>query len=310
MSYKIKNIALTALNQGKLGEFHKATYELTVKTAFNEAITTVATSYQTLCATYADLVKGSYGSGFTPVMMRLDAARDNLFGVVRTCLGYMSKNQNPEIQAYYTEKVVPLLNLYKGNITAESYSEETLHVRSFINDLKALNAEKLAAAYVTEAMVTELETLNDDFETAYVNRTHERSLISTDEIRQTGIRLNELYGILCAHALVLATTAVTEENRTKVEAAQAFIAALNQHIDYQYRYYIGGNSATGGTEDEGSGSGSSESGENGSSGSSGSNGSGDNGSNGSSGSNGSGSGNNSGGGNTGGGDDDGENYSF
>ena len=262
MSYKIKNIALTALNQGKLGEFHKATYELTVKTAFNEAITTVATSYQTLCATYADLVKGSYGSGFTPVMMRLDAARDNLFGVVRTCLGYMSKNQNPEIQAYYTEKVVPLLNLYKGNITAESYSEETLHVRSFINDLKALNAEKLAAAYVTEAMVTELETLNDDFETAYVNRTHERSLISTDEIRQTGIRLNELYGILCAHALVLATTAVTEENRTKVEAAQAFIAALNEHIDYQYRYYIGGNSATGGSEDEGSGSGENQSGQN------------------------------------------------
>ena len=262
MSYKIKNIALTALNQGKLGEFHKATYELTVKTAFNEAITTVATSYQTLCATYADLVKGSYGSGFTPVMMRLDAARDNLFGVVRTCLGYMSKNQNPEIQAYYTEKVVPLLNLYKGNITAESYSEETLHVRSFINDLKALNAEKLAAAYVTEAMVTELETLNDDFETAYVNRTHERSLTSTDEIRQTGIRLNELYGILCAHALVLATTAVTEENRTKVEAAQAFIAALNEHIDYQYRYYIGGNSATGGSEDEGSGSGENQSGQN------------------------------------------------
>ena len=262
MSYKIKNIALTALNQGKLGEFHKATYELTVKTGFNEAITTVATSYQTLCATYADLVKGSYGSGFTPVMTRLDAARDNLFGVVRTCLGYMSKNQNPEIQAYYTEKVVPLLNLYKGNITAESYSEETLHVRSFLNDLKALNAEKLAAAYVSEAMITELETLNDDFEAAYVNRTHERSLTSTDEIRQTGIRLNELYGIICAHALVLATTDVTEENRTKVEAAQTFIGTLNEHIDYQYRYYIGGNSATGGTEDEGSGSGENQSGQN------------------------------------------------
>ena len=262
MSYKIKNIALTALNQGKLGEFHKATYELTVKTGFNEAITAVATSYQTLCATYADLVKGSYGSGFTPVMTRLDAARDNLFGVVRTCLGYMSKNQNPEIQAYYTEKVVPLLNLYKGNITAESYSEETLHVRSFLNDLKALNAEKLAAAYVTEAMITELETLNDDFEAAYVNRTHERSLTSTDEIRQTGIRLNELYGIICAHALVLATTDVTEENRTKVEAAQTFIGTLNEHIDYQYRYYIGGNSATGGTEDEGSGSGENQSDQN------------------------------------------------
>ena len=307
MSYKIKNIALTALNQGKLGEFHKATYELTVKTGFNEAITAVATSYQTLCATYADLVKGSYGSGFTPVMTRLDTARDNLFGVVRTCLGYMSKNQNPEIQAYYTEKVVPLLNLYKGNITAESYSEETLHVRSFLNDLKALNAEKLAAAYVTEAMITELETLNDDFEAAYVNRTHERSLTSTDEIRQTGIRLNELYGIICAHALVLATTDVTEENRTKVEAAQTFIGTLNEHIDYQYRYYIGGNSATGGTEDEGSGSGESGAGDSGNSGNAGGSESSGSGSNSGSGNSGSGSNSGNTGGNSGGDDGD-ENY--
>ena len=288
MSYKIKSIALTSLNQGKLGEFHKAAYELAAKTAFKDSASAVCASYETLCATYADLVKGNYASGYTAMMVRLDAARDNLFAVVRSCLGYMSKSQDAAVLTYYTEKVVPLLNLYKGSISAESYSEETLHIRAFLNDLKTLDKEKLGTGYVTEAMMTELETLNDNFEAAYVNRTQERSQTSTDEIRQMGLALNDLYALVCAHAVVLANTEVTEQNSTAVAAARAFIAALNEHIDYQYRYYIG--SSTGGTEDEGGETGEggtegSEGSDNGSSSSSGSSGS--NGSNGSSGSNGS-----------------------
>jgi hypothetical protein len=41
MSYQIKNVALTALNQAKLGEFHMATATQAAETGFNESIATL-----------------------------------------------------------------------------------------------------------------------------------------------------------------------------------------------------------------------------------------------------------------------------
>jgi hypothetical protein len=116
----------------------------------------------------------------------------------------------------------------------------------------------------------------------YVKRNEERGEVSADEIRQTGLKLNDLYSLVVASATVTANADVTEENQTQVANAIRFINTQNEHIDYQYRYYIG--SSTGGTEAEGGTEGS-EGSDNGSSSSSGSNGS--NGSSGSNGSNGS-----------------------
>ena len=71
MSYQIKNVALTALNQAKLGEFHMATATQAAETGFNESIATLYARYKALCTTYSTLLKGSYGSDFTTTMPRL-----------------------------------------------------------------------------------------------------------------------------------------------------------------------------------------------------------------------------------------------
>ena len=84
MSYQIKNVALTALNQAKLGEFHMATATQAAETGFNESIATLYARYKALCTTYSTLLKGSYGSDFTTKMQALDAARDSLFGSIRS----------------------------------------------------------------------------------------------------------------------------------------------------------------------------------------------------------------------------------
>ena len=87
MSYQIKNVALTALNQAKLGEFHMATATQAAETGFNESIATLYARYKALCTTYSTLLKGSYGSDFTTRMQALDAARDSLFGSIRNPAG-------------------------------------------------------------------------------------------------------------------------------------------------------------------------------------------------------------------------------
>ena len=280
MSYQIKNVALTALNQAKLGEFHMATATQAAETGFNESIATLYARYKALCTTYSTLLKGSYGSDFTTKMQALDAARDSLFGSIRSLLGYLAKYNDKTVQLYYDETVSRLLNLYKGSISTESYSEETAHIRAFLDDVKVLDQAMLTKAHITEEMLTELETLNDTFHTMYVKRNEERGDVSADEIRQTGLKLNDLYSLVVASATVTANADVTEENQTQVANAIRFINTQNEHIDYQYRYYIG--SSTGGTEAEGgeTGEGGTEGSDNGSNGSSSSSGS--NGSNGSS----------------------------
>ena len=262
MSYQIKNIALTALNQAKLGEFHMATATQAAETQFSESISSLYARYKALCTTYSTLIKGSYGSDYTAKMQTLDGARDSLFGSIRSLLGYLAKYNDKTVQLYYEETVARLLNLYKGNISTESYSEETAHIRAFLDDVRVLDQTMLTKAHITEDMLTELETLNDTFHTMYVKRNEERGEVSADEIRQTGLKLNDLYSLVVASATVTANADVTEENQTQVNNAIRFINTQNEHIDYQYRYYIGGNSATGGSEDEGSGSGENQSGQN------------------------------------------------
>ena len=262
MSYQIKNIALTALNQAKLGEFHMATATQAAETQFSESISSLYARYKALCTTYSTLIKGSYGSDYTAKMQTLDGARDSLFGSIRSLLGYLAKYNDKTVQLYYEESVARLLNLYKGNISTESYSEETAHIRAFLDDVRVLDQTMLTKAHITEDMLTELETLNDTFHTMYVKRNEERGEVSADEIRQTGLKLNDLYSLVVASATVTANADVTEENQTQVNNAIRFINTQNEHIDYQYRYYIGGNSATGGSEDEGSGSGENQSGQN------------------------------------------------
>ena len=56
MSYQIKNVALTALNQAKLGEFHMATATQAAETKFNESIATLYARYKALCTTYSTLI--------------------------------------------------------------------------------------------------------------------------------------------------------------------------------------------------------------------------------------------------------------
>lgn len=193
-----------------------------------------------------DIVNRSRASEQTVRMKEIDAKRDDLF---RKCIYLLKAAVYGTPTETITADVISalqtkILDLYPVTIADGGSQEETAKIRGFIKDMNLSFSEILTDLKV-ESSLTELETVNDSFETVFMERIREQSAaVNSSESRgdcddaywQITFYLNSMANIV--------TT--TTELLVKQKLCNKVVDEINTLISVYQSYYY---SKPGATED-------------------------------------------------------------
>lgn len=139
------------------------------------------------------LFKISQGSAITQLLLDLDARRDNaIIGIGYLINGFSYSNDS--IVAGHAKILADHLSLFGSSIARDNFISETASIRNVVNDYN--NKAELQApltALNLDSWKTELETSNDLFSKAYMDRSEEMASASADTLKAKRNETNAAY---------------------------------------------------------------------------------------------------------------------
>ena len=139
------------------------------------------------------LFKISQGSLVTEEIENLDKRRDDAINGIN--LHVQSLTYSPDALINKHAKTLSAhLALFGPRIAIENYQTESTIIRNIVNDWKNKPEQQEAVAALNlGSWLTELETANNDFSTAYAKRNAELATAPTDKLKELRSKANELY---------------------------------------------------------------------------------------------------------------------
>ncbi|QNN41120.1 DUF6261 family protein [Pedobacter roseus] len=162
----------------------------------NPTALNVSAQYDALLAAKDDiekLFKISQASLVTAEIEALDKRRDDAINGISLQVQSLAYSADVAINQH-GQTLSAHLALFGTGIAKENYQSETTILRNIVNDWK--NKAELQGAVTALNLgnwLTELETANNDFSTAYAKRNEELATAPTEKLRELRNKANELY---------------------------------------------------------------------------------------------------------------------
>ena len=223
--------------------------------------------YTTTLQKLIDQVYITSGSEHTAAMQAADKKRDRIYKRIRLRLQLVDlADDNAVLSAIRDVVRTHLLDKYGASVPQLPYQEETAILKGFLYDINQKLEESDMEALGIAEDVALLEQANNDFITAYNNRSAARAEGDKGVTVKLRGEMCALYQQICFTTQYLANS-TEEANADKATACQTFIGVLNVLLEEAKRRYnqringLGDDSEEGG-EEGGSGENSGEEGGN------------------------------------------------
>lgn len=194
---------------------------------FTEKVTVLRNTTQTLNSSF----KVDQGSSISAEIIALDQRRDLCFTGIHLCVDAFSYHFIPDIRNA-ASLILNSIDKYGKNITQLNYQAETSTLKSIIdswtNDIRLTNA--LEALNIS-SWVTELKTVNEQFNKAYLSRVEEKALVpkaNTLELRKKTIAA---FRDLINNIEARATIALKGEYNPLISELNTLIGKYNSLVD-------------------------------------------------------------------------------
>jgi len=177
-----------------------------------------------------DAVLKTQGSDKTAVIAAYDEERDKLFRYVRNVLANLKYSTDAELAALYATAQAKILKVYPSSIASENNQEETAHINGFLVDVRKFFAKEISKLGISTAL-TALETANENFQKAFLERSDELAGIEEGATLKLRDEIEELYAkMACAINYGASRTDATDETSVSVcTFCTDFIAVHNQY---------------------------------------------------------------------------------
>ncbi len=219
--YKLRNLAhFEFCAEVKQMVIKHTAEKLNVKTAFAEFCTLLEKEEQGL-----EVIRQHK---LTTKLAELDEQRDTLFsGLVANCKS-LTKHFDANMRQN-AEQLVIVLNTY-GNVTMESYNEETAALHKLAEELLGNYAEQLTACNLAD-WVTNLQTVNENFSQVMLSRNEDLAKEEPIHMRSLRRKVDKLYRLMVKR--VEASALLNGDTDYK-----DFINELNGRIEYYKEHNI------------------------------------------------------------------------
>ena len=190
------------------------------------------TAYRNKITLLNDAVLGTQGSDKTAQIAAYEAERDKLFRGCRNTLANLKNSGDPDLVALYDTAKAKILAVYPSSIASESNQEETAHINGFLVDVRKYFGTQLDALGLTK-QIAALDTANQNFQTAYLDRAAELSEVVTGATVLYRKEVEELYAKmeLTINYFASRTDATDTATQTLCSACTAFVTLANEYID-------------------------------------------------------------------------------
>jgi len=188
--------------------------------------------YKAAVQTEQDIVNRTLGSAKTDELNAQDDLRDKYFRAVRNVLKNVKNSSNENISSLYDVIYKKLIKPYPGTILKESDHTESSHLRGFIFDVKQyLTTSQIASLGIT-ADLEALQTANEAFEAAYLERVDEYVKNPAGYGEKCREEVDKYWAQLVRTLNFYANETGNSDNTIKMIAEEAadYMANLNKHI--------------------------------------------------------------------------------
>ena len=211
-------------------------------------------AYTTTLQKLIDQVYITSGSEHTAAMQAADKKRDRIYKRIRLRLQLVDlADDNAVLTAIRDVVRTHLLDKYGASVPQLPYQEETAILKGFLYDINQKLEESDMEALGIAEDVALLELANNDFITAYNNRSAARAEGDKGVTVKLRGEMCALYQQICFTTQYLANS-TEEANADKATACQTFIGVLNVLLEEAKRRYnqringLGDDSEEGGEE--------------------------------------------------------------
>ncbi len=139
-----------------------------------------------------DAVLRTQGSDKTALVAAYDEERDKLFRYIRNVFANLKYSTDKELIALYETALAKILKVYTSKIANEGNQEETAHINGFIVDVRKFFGDQLTKLGIS-GVLTALETANENFQKAYLERTTELANIEEGMTEKYRAEVEECY---------------------------------------------------------------------------------------------------------------------
>lgn len=223
-----------SMNNAYAVAFHQGAYEQ-INTAGASALgidNKILYDYHSTIIALNDAVLGTQGSDKTALISELDSERDRLFRFCRNTMANLKLHTDDKLRALSETAEAKILRVYGYKITRESNHEETAHIFGFVTDMRKYFGTQLAALGLDKA-ITNLETANQAFQTAFLERNEELAQVTPGITALLREKAEELYDrmriVIAFHANNESDT--SEEETSRCDACKDFAKVHNEYID-------------------------------------------------------------------------------
>ena len=222
------NFSISRLNNPEITAFY-INVQKAVNTATPErlGLSELLPAFSTMLQELIDRVYVSQGSEFTAAMKAADDRRCLIFRRIRLRLQMVEvAEQNAALLACQEVVRTHLLSKYVANVTSRAYQERTSILKGFVLDLnEKLDEDAIEALGLGEDIIA-LEAANNEFITAYAQRTAEKAEGNLGVTLRLRDEMFDLYLQLIFIVQYLANS-TDQANAEKATACQGFIAHVN-----------------------------------------------------------------------------------
>ena len=222
------NFSISRLNNPEITAFY-INVQKAVNTATPErlGLSELLPVFSTKLQELIDRVYVSQGSEFTAAMKAADDRRCLIFRRIRLRLQMVEvAEQNAALLACQEVVRAHLLSKYVANVTSRAYQERTSILKGFVLDLnEKLDEDAIEALGLGEDIIA-LEAANNEFITAYAQRTAEKAEGNLGVTLRLRDEMFDLYLQLIFIVQYLANS-TDQANAEKATACQGFIAHVN-----------------------------------------------------------------------------------
>jgi len=209
--------------------------------------TALTTQYSNIKQKLIDQVYASSASQHTIAMKTADAKRDKL--VKKIFLLFQSiclEEQGSSAYQLRLKLETSIMNKYSAAMTAMPQHEESAVIQGFIHDVQTVFDEDDIDDMGITSLLSNLEIANNDFITAYNDRSDERA---ASDLGLTVKLRNQMQDIVAQIYVTVEfyANSTIEANATKATACQTFIASVNiilADVKKRYNQRTGGEDAT------------------------------------------------------------------
>jgi hypothetical protein len=189
---------MTHLKSSEFLSFHRATLTIVTQNdpeALQVAVPTAAYSVQ--IAEFETLFKINAFNPLTVEIKELDQQRDEIFKGIHNLLIANTSHFTPAVRdaAHLLQKD---LKKYNSTVAIENYNSETTDLKNIINDWRNKTELQNAAALLGLLdWMTELERLNQLFNSKYIDRNSSYAAQTTENATSKRKQVTAVYDLLC-----------------------------------------------------------------------------------------------------------------